>query len=80
MNATAKKKKIAKTAAELEERFDAGESLLDIADVALTSRKVLVDFPSWMLDDLDEEAERLGIPRQAVIKTMIDQGLKKQKS
>jgi len=34
-------------------------------------RRVNVDFPVWMLDSLDNEAARLGIPRQAIIKVWI---------
>jgi hypothetical protein len=38
--------------------------------------KVNVDFPTWMVEALDREAERLGIARQAVIKVFLDQKLK----
>ncbi len=31
-------------------------------------KRVNVDFPLWMLQSLDREARRLGVPRQAVIK------------
>lgn len=34
-------------------------------------RRVNVDFPYWMVHALDDEAERLGITRQSVIKTWI---------
>jgi hypothetical protein len=37
-----------------------------------TVQRVNVDFPLWMLSRLDEEAHRLGIPRQAVIKTWLN--------
>ncbi|WP_449315640.1 type II toxin-antitoxin system BrnA family antitoxin [Rubneribacter sp.] len=30
-----------------------------------------VDFPEWMIDELDREAKRVGINRQAAIKTWI---------
>jgi len=39
---------------------------------------VNVDFPQWMVDTLDQEAQRLGIHRQAVIKTWIAQKLDHQ--
>lgn len=38
-------------------------------------KRVNVDFPQWMVDELDKEAQRLGIHRQAVIKTWIAQQL-----
>jgi hypothetical protein len=31
-------------------------------------RQVHVDFPCWMVERLDAEAERLGVTRQALIK------------
>lgn len=34
-------------------------------------RRVNVDFPVWMIQALDEESERLGVSRQAIIKTWI---------
>ena len=34
-------------------------------------KRVNVDFPTWMVEELDSEAERIGINRQAVIKTWI---------
>jgi hypothetical protein len=36
---------------------------------------VNVDFPRWMVESLDDEAGRLGIPRQSVIKFWISQCL-----
>jgi hypothetical protein len=41
----------------------------------MTTIRVNVDFPPWMLEALDLEAQRLQIPRQAVIKFLIDQAL-----
>ena len=41
----------------------------------METRKVNVDLPVWMITQLDREAARLSIPRQAVIKIMIDEGL-----
>ncbi|MFN9512673.1 MAG: type II toxin-antitoxin system BrnA family antitoxin, partial [Akkermansiaceae bacterium] len=31
-------------------------------------KRVNVDFPVWMIDRLDREAGRLGVPRQSLIK------------
>jgi hypothetical protein len=65
------------TSDELLARFDAGEDVLDLFDLQTAERpnrdlrRVNVDFPAWMVDALDKEAGRLGINRQAVIKTWI---------
>ncbi len=58
------------TAAELDEKFDRGEDVTPYFDWenAVVVKKVNVDFPSWMVDDLDREALKLNISRQAVIK------------
>ena len=41
----------------------------------LEVQRINVDFPKWMIDSLDEEAERLSIPRQSVIKFWISKCL-----
>jgi hypothetical protein len=43
----------------------------------LAQKRVNVDFPLWMLQSLDREAKRLGVPRQAVIKVWIAERLEK---
>lgn len=61
----------------LEARFDAGENILDYFDETtslrrnLKPRKVNVDFPAWVVEDLDKEADRLGVERQSLIKVWI---------
>jgi metal-responsive CopG/Arc/MetJ family transcriptional regulator len=42
------------------------------------THKVNVEFPQWMIEKLDKEAERLKIPRQAVIKILLDQALEER--
>ncbi|WP_187325073.1 CopG family transcriptional regulator [Olsenella uli] len=46
---------------------------------ASTSKKVNVDFTVRQLADLDDEAAYLGIPRQAVIKTLCDEALTRRR-
>ena len=41
----------------------------------LTPRKVNVNFPAWVVSALDREAERLGVPRQSLIKVWIAERL-----
>ena len=66
------------TAEELDKLFDEGkEDILQYFDMSKVRRihplirRVNVDFPYWMVFALDDEAERLGITRQSVIKTWI---------
>lgn len=40
-------------------------------------RRVNVDFPIWMIESLDREASRLGVPRQSLIKMLIARHLSK---
>ena len=64
-------------AKELDRKFDAGEDVTRFLDVSRArrpgheQRRVNVDFPTWMIDALDREASRLGVPRQSLIKMLI---------
>ena len=75
-----KKKTRKMTTKELDKKFDDGEeSILEHFDVESASIRVLVDFPKWMLEILDEEAKKLSIPRQAVIKTWLNDRIKSER-
>ena len=62
--------------------FDNGEDVSKHLDISRASRpgreqkRVNVDFPVWMIQSLDKEAQRLGVPRQAIIKVWIAERLK----
>lgn len=64
-------------ARDLDEAFDEGTDITSHLDLTAARRpkrdvqRVNVDFPAWMVGTLDAEAARLGITRQAVIKTWI---------
>ena len=64
-------------ARELDRKFDAGEDVTRFLDVSRArrpgheQRRVNVDFPTWMINSLDREASRLGVPRQSLIKMLI---------
>jgi hypothetical protein len=69
-------------AEELDRIFDEGsEDILPYLDLAKAVRpghgakRVNVDFPSWMVSRLDFEADRLGVPRQSLIKVWIAERL-----
>jgi len=70
-------------AKDFDERFDRGENVLRHLDLARATRpgnkqrRVNVDFPAWMIDSLDKEAERLGVTRQSIIKVWIAERLQK---
>ena len=66
-------------ASEIDERFDAGEDVSEFFDTenpiveipGRSTKRVNIDFPQWMVDALDQEADALAISRQAVVKTWI---------
>lgn len=66
---------------DLLERFDAGEDVDEYFDMSAPefpnreTKRVNVDFPSWMVRALDTEAARVGVNRQAVIKMWIAERL-----
>jgi hypothetical protein len=61
--------------------FDKGEDVSKYLDFSRATRpgreqkRVNVDFPVWMIQSLDKEAQRLGVPRQAVIKVWLAERL-----
>jgi hypothetical protein len=61
----------------LDDKFDEDkEDILQYFDTNNASRRILVDFPQWMLESLDNEAKHLGISRQAVIKFWINEKIR----
>jgi len=69
------------SAEEFDTLFDQGEDVVEYLAVkkaerpGLKQRRVSVDFPAWMVHELDREAQRLGITRQSVIKYWISEKL-----
>jgi hypothetical protein len=70
-------------AKEFDKAFDEGKDIsqcLDRSKVrrpAQEQKRVNVDFPIWMINLLDKEARRLGVPRQSVIKVWVAERLGK---
>ena len=66
---------------EFDQSFDQGDSVLDSLDLAsarrprLQQKRVNVDFPLWMVEQLDREATRLGVTRQSIIKVWLSERL-----
>ncbi|MGD0389987.1 MAG: CopG family antitoxin [Tepidisphaeraceae bacterium] len=77
----AAKKKAKLTAEEFDTLHDAGVDLTDYVDwssarrVDVEIQRVNVDFPRWMVAQMDREAERLGVTRQSIIKVWIAERL-----
>ena len=70
-------------AREFDKKFDEGEDISKELDLSGAKRpehiqkRVNVDFPLWMIHQLDKEASRLGVPRQSIIKVWIADRLEK---
>jgi hypothetical protein len=68
-------------ATEFDKRFDDGEDLSGQVDWGAARRpnvetkRVNVDFPAWVVSGLDQQAQRLGVTRQALIKLWIAERL-----
>ena len=69
-------------AKEFDKTFDDGGEITDQLDLPKARRpeqeqkRVNVDFPLWMIHQLDREAKRLGVPRQSLVKVWIAERLK----
>lgn len=70
-------------AREFDQKFDEGEDTTKRLDLSKAKRpgkeqkRVNVDFPLWMINLLDKEAKRLGVPRQSIIKLWVAERLEK---
>ena len=56
---------------------------LDLAQarrVGTAPKRVNVDFPSWMVQSIDREANRLGVTRQSLIKMWLADRLGQKKA
>ena len=84
-----------RAAGAIDRLHDAGRSILPMLDLstrrranagaptsgaAARIRRVNVDFPEWMVAELDREAEHLGVTRQSVIKVFIAEQLRSARS
>ena len=68
---------------ELDKKFDEGKDISEYLNISKARRpkqeqkRVNVDFPLWMINLLDKEAKRLGVPRQSIIKVWVAERLEK---
>jgi len=62
-------------------KFDEGKDVSDVLDLSKARRplqaqkRVNVDFPTWMVRELDLEASRVGVTRQSIIKMWLAERL-----
>lgn len=70
-------------AKEFDKQFDEGKDISNNLDLSRAKRpgreqkRVNVDFPLWMIQLLDKEAKRLGVPRQSIIKVWVAERLER---
>jgi hypothetical protein len=70
-------------AKEFDKQFDEGKDISKNLDLSKAKRlgreqkRVNVDFPLWMIQLLDKEAKRLGVPRQSIIKVWVAERLER---
>ena len=73
-------------AEQLDDIFESGEDLLAHLDLStarrlnLQQKRVNVDLPIWMIENLDREADRVGVTRQSIIKVWLAERLKIERS
>lgn len=66
-------------------KFDSGENVNDQLDltkarrIGTEAKRVNVDFPVWMVQSIDREANRLGVTRQSLIKMWLADRLGQKK-
>lgn len=69
---------------DFDKKFDRKDDLSKYLDFSKATRpgreqkRVNVDFPVWMIQSLDREATRLGVPRQSIIKVWIAERLEEK--
>ncbi|MCD6534937.1 MAG: CopG family transcriptional regulator [Deltaproteobacteria bacterium] len=69
---------------DFDEKFDKNKAdIIDDLDLSTLrrpnqqQRRVNVDFPVWVIDSLDKEANRVGVTRQSIIKLWLVERLEK---
>ena len=70
---------------DFDKKFDDGQDdIIDHLDLSkakrpgLKQKRVNVDIPMWMVESLDREAQRIGVPRQSLIKLWLADKLEQE--
>lgn len=73
------------TAKEFDARFDSGADISAYVDASsikrpgTEARRVNVDFPEWIIRNLDAESKMIGVSRQSLIKLWISERLQQER-
>jgi hypothetical protein len=73
------------TAEEFDERFDRGDDISAFVDKStimrpgIETRRVNVDFPEWIIRNLDVESKMIGVSRQSLIKVWVSERLQQER-
>jgi len=68
-------------AEEFDHLFDDGESIIEYLDLTQIKRSnseeqtIALEFPSWMIEALNKESQRLNLPLQVIVKGWIEEKL-----
>ena len=72
-------------AKDFDKKFDDNkQDIIDDLDLSSAKRpnqkqkRINVDFPSWVIDSLDREANRIGVTRQSIIKLWLVERLEEK--
>ena len=72
-------------AEDFDNKFDEdSEEIIDDLDLSTArrvnqvSKRINVDFPTWVVESLDREAARIGVTRQSIIKVWLVERLQKE--
>jgi len=66
---------------DFDKRFDSGEDISDALAMkksrrpGIEQKRVNIDFPRWMIERLDREADKAGVTRQSIVKLWISERL-----
>ena len=70
---------------EFDRKFDAGEDISTYVDKGSLRRpgmealRVNVDFPEWVIQNLDQQSQLIGVSRQSLIKLWISERLQQER-
>ena len=67
-------------AKDLDKKFDKGEDVLEHFEVENTIKRVNIDFPIEVLNELDLLARKRGVTRQSLLKMWIYDKVKEEKA
>ena len=71
-------------ASDFDRKFETGDDITEYLDLKGARRpgheqkRVNVDFPIWMIESLDRDAGRRGVPRQSLIKVLVAEHFERQ--